>query len=49
MFKAKLFSLMGNTAAHSTIRMVLLLSVLLASLLFTGVAGAGPMPGGVGT
>ena len=49
MLKLQLVNLMGNTTALTTIRFALVLSVLIISLLVTGVAFAGPTPGGVGS
>jgi len=49
MMKLRLVNLLGNTTALTTIRFALVLSVLIVSLLITGVAFAGPTPGGVGS
>lgn len=48
MFKAKLFNYLVNGKAAATFRMVVILTVLISSLLFTGVAAAGSTPGGCG-
>ena len=48
MLKVKMFNLLASGKAAATFRMVLILSVLITSLLFTGVVGAEPTPGGCG-
>lgn len=48
MLKAKMFNFLASGKAVATFRMVVILSVLIASLLFTGVVGAEPTPGGCG-
>lgn len=48
MLKIKMFNYLASGKAAATFRMVLILSVLITSLLFTGVVGAEPTPGGCG-
>lgn len=48
MQKAKLFNYLASGKAAANFRMVMIISVLVASLLFTGVVGAEPIPGGNG-
>jgi hypothetical protein len=48
MFKVKMFNYLASGKAAVTFRMVMILSVLIASLLLTGVVGAEPMAGGQG-
>jgi hypothetical protein len=48
MFKVKVFNVLASGKAAATFRLVMILSVLIASLLLTGVVGAEPFPGGHG-
>jgi hypothetical protein len=49
MFKQKMVSIFSDQRTILKLRLVLVLTVLIMSLLFTGIAGAGPTAGGVGT
>jgi hypothetical protein len=49
MLKTNLYNFFASGKAATTFRVVLILSVLIASLMFTVVAGAGTMPGTVGS
>lgn len=48
MLKVKMYSFMASGKAATTFRLVMILSVLIASLLLTGAVGAEPTPGGAG-
>lgn len=48
MLKVRMFNFIASGRAAATFRMVMILSVLVASLLFAGVAGAEPTHGGQG-
>lgn len=48
MLKVKMFNFMVSGKAAMTFRLVMILSVLIASFLLTGVVGAQPTPGGQG-
>jgi hypothetical protein len=48
MLKVRMFNLLASGKAAVIFRMVFILTVLITSLLFTGMVGAEPTPGGVG-
>jgi hypothetical protein len=48
MLKVKMYNFLASSKAVSTFRLVMILSVLIASLLVTGAVGAEPTAGGMG-
>jgi hypothetical protein len=49
MLKVNLFNYFASGKAAATFRIVMVLAVLMAALVFTGTVAAGPTPGGVGS
>lgn len=49
MIKAKFFNFVVSGKAAATFRVVMVLSILISALAFTGVVAAGTVPGNVGS